>query len=245
MVVDGLEDGPAEGQQLEVLLHHIDVVGVGVEWRDAELSALGPVVAVVVVDADRRAPVRAQGTDQAARQRRLPRGGVARDGQHDRSWRRCALQALHPHDLGGHRGPLPSCAATRPASHHRRMPAVVSRPGGRVDGSRHAGPWSARDRSLVTASASPPGCRKSQLPEMNTSAPAAAAPRIVVVGDPAVDLELDAASRGRRSARAARGPSPRRRGCRPGRRTPGSRSSRAPGRSRRARAGRRRPGCAG
>ena len=57
MVVDGLEDGTPEGQQLQVLLHHVHVVALGVEHGERDRPPFRPVVAVVVVDAECGGPV--------------------------------------------------------------------------------------------------------------------------------------------------------------------------------------------
>ncbi len=85
VVVDGLEDGLAAGQEPEVLFHDLDVVAVGMQGRERFVGPLGAVVAVVVVDAQRHDPVLAQRLDQPPGQGRLPGCAVAGDGQHDRS----------------------------------------------------------------------------------------------------------------------------------------------------------------
>ena len=61
VVVDRLEDRVAGGEQLQVLLHDVDVVAVRVQGGEREMLALGPVVAVVVIHAHRRAAIRAEG----------------------------------------------------------------------------------------------------------------------------------------------------------------------------------------
>ena len=137
VVVDGLEDGVAEGEQLEVLLHDVDVVAVGVERRERLGLALDPVVLVVVVDADRRDPVGAEGVDQALGDGGLAGRAVAGDGEHDGPAGTVAVVAPGPLDvdlLVGH-GVQPSWE--RPAV------AMAS---------------SARLRMSATAAARPPGC---------------------------------------------------------------------------------------
>jgi len=83
VVVDRLEDGPPQREQLEVLLHHVDVVAVRVEHGERHVTPLGPVVAVVVVHAQGGGPVRAQRGGDAPGQRGLARGAVPGDGEHD------------------------------------------------------------------------------------------------------------------------------------------------------------------
>jgi hypothetical protein len=84
MVVDRFQDGVAERQQLQVLLHDLDVVAVGVQRGERQPVTLFPVVAVIVVDADRRHPVDPERLDDPAGERRLAGRAVAGDGQHDR-----------------------------------------------------------------------------------------------------------------------------------------------------------------
>ena len=81
MVVDRLEDRTAHGQQLKMLLHHVDVVALRVKHGERDAAAFIPVVAVVVVHADRGGPVGAKRGAQI-RQARLDVGlgnGKARD----------------------------------------------------------------------------------------------------------------------------------------------------------------------
>ena len=85
MVVDRLQDGLAHAQQLQVLLHDLDVVAVGVQRGERQRLALDAVIAVVVVHADRRDPLRPERRHQTLGDRGLAGGAVARDRQHDRS----------------------------------------------------------------------------------------------------------------------------------------------------------------
>ena len=63
VVVDRLEDGLAQRQQLEVLLHHLDLVAVQVQHRDQDARALGPGVAVLApIFTQRIGPSRRPGT---------------------------------------------------------------------------------------------------------------------------------------------------------------------------------------
>jgi hypothetical protein len=85
VVVDRLQDRLTEGEELEMLLHDLDVVALRVERREREALALGAVVAVVVVDADRGDPLRTERSAEALGQGRLARGTVARNGEHGRA----------------------------------------------------------------------------------------------------------------------------------------------------------------
>ena len=106
VVVDRLENGPAKRQQLQVLLHHLDVVAVRVQHGERHVPALRPVVAVVVVHAQRGRPVRAQGRGDAPGQRGLARGAVAGDREHHRPLRLWLVVTPQPHELVRHsRGP--------------------------------------------------------------------------------------------------------------------------------------------
>ena len=71
VVVDRLEDRLAQRQQLQVLLHDVDVVAGRVERRERERLSLLAVVPVVVVDADGGDPIGAERVDQPLRQGRL------------------------------------------------------------------------------------------------------------------------------------------------------------------------------
>ncbi len=104
MVVDGLEDRLAPGEQLQMLLHDLYVIAVGVQRGERQRAAFGPVVLVVVIDADCRAAIGPERLDQAARDRRLPGRAVAGDGEHDRSRRGMlgVLSLLHPEQLVRH-----------------------------------------------------------------------------------------------------------------------------------------------
>jgi len=104
VVVDGLEDRLDPGEQLQVLLHDLYVVAVGVQRGERQRAAFGPVVLVVVIDADRRAAIGPERLDQAARNRRLPGGAVAGDGEHHRSRLGMlgVLSLLHPEQLVRH-----------------------------------------------------------------------------------------------------------------------------------------------
>ena len=84
VVVHGLQNRLAESEELEVLLHDLDVVALRVEGSEGKVAALGPVVAVVVVDTDRGDALRAEGSGQPAGQGRLAGGAVAGDGEHRR-----------------------------------------------------------------------------------------------------------------------------------------------------------------
>ena len=106
VVVDGLEYGPAERQELQVLLHHLDVVAVRVQHGERHVLALRPVVAVVVVHAQRGCPVRAQGLGDAPGQGGLTRGAVAGDREHHRAPWLWLVMTPQPHELVRHgRGP--------------------------------------------------------------------------------------------------------------------------------------------
>ena len=83
VVVDRLQDGLPERQQLQVLLHDFDVVAGRVQRSERQTLAFLPVVAVVVVDADRRHSLAAEGLGDSLGEGRLPRGAVAGNGQHD------------------------------------------------------------------------------------------------------------------------------------------------------------------
>ena len=104
MVIDGFEDRVACGKQLQLLLHDVDVVAVRVQGRKRKPLALRPVIAVVVVHAHGRALVLAQGPDEARGDRRLARGAVAGDREHDRavSSRRRGAGPVHAEELVRH-----------------------------------------------------------------------------------------------------------------------------------------------
>jgi hypothetical protein len=104
VIVDRLEDRLAPGEQLQVLLHDLYVVAVGMQRGERQLAAFGPVVLVVVIDADRRAAIGPERLDQAARDRRLPGRAVTGDGEHHRSRLGMlgVLSLLHPEQLVRH-----------------------------------------------------------------------------------------------------------------------------------------------
>ena len=104
VVVDGFEDRLAPGEQLQVLLHDLYVVAVGVQRGERQFPAFGPVVPVVVIDADRRAAIGPERLDQAARDRGLPGRAVAGDGEHNRprGGMLGVLSLLHPEQLVRH-----------------------------------------------------------------------------------------------------------------------------------------------
>src|SRR5258708_27933082 len=125
-MIDGLEHGPAERQQLEVLLHDADVVTSRVEHGERDIAALRPVVAVIVIDADGGGAVPAESGGDPAGERGLARGAVAGDGQHHRppGWL-ARFAALQPDQLVGHYRlpyhPLaPPARGTCPATRHYR-----------------------------------------------------------------------------------------------------------------------------
>src|SRR6185437_4209690 len=105
VVIDGLEYRVAGGQELQVLLHDVDVVAAGVQRGERQAGALLPVVAVVVVDADGGAAVGAERADQAGGDRRLARRAVAGDREHDRAAARGA-RPVHAHELVRHPAPF-------------------------------------------------------------------------------------------------------------------------------------------
>ena len=83
VLVDGLHDRLLAAQVHEVLAEDVEVVALGVERRDVPLGPLPPVVAVVVVGAEVRHLVLAEHAHEPARDRGLPRPGVADDAEHD------------------------------------------------------------------------------------------------------------------------------------------------------------------
>jgi hypothetical protein len=84
MAVDRLEDRVAAAQVHEMLTDDVHVVAVRVQGGDAELGALCPVIAVVVIGADVGDVVLAQDADEAAADRRLAAGRVADDAEDHR-----------------------------------------------------------------------------------------------------------------------------------------------------------------
>ena len=83
--VDRLQDGLAVAQMAQVLRHDVEVVGVGVQRRDAELGSLPAVVAVVVVGAGVGHGVLAQHAHEAPGHRGLAGRRVADDAEDDRT----------------------------------------------------------------------------------------------------------------------------------------------------------------
>ena len=69
----------------EVLRQDVEVVAGGVERGDVALGALTPVVAVVVVGAERGHVVLAEDAHESAGHGRLPGSGVADDAEHHRA----------------------------------------------------------------------------------------------------------------------------------------------------------------
>ncbi len=84
VLVDRLQDRLAAAQVHEVLAHHVEVVAVRVQRRDAQLRALAAVVPVVVVDADVRDVDLAEHTYEPAREGCLTGRRVADDAEDDR-----------------------------------------------------------------------------------------------------------------------------------------------------------------
>src|SRR5260221_12416178 len=107
-----------------MLLHDADVVAFRVEHGERDITALRPVVAVIVIDADGGGAVPAESGGDPAGERGLARGAVAGDGQHHRppGWL-ARFAALQPDQLVGHYGlPYHRLAAsgrgTGPATGH-------------------------------------------------------------------------------------------------------------------------------
>jgi hypothetical protein len=104
VVVDRLEHRLAHREQLQVLFHDLQVVAVRMQGGERLVAALGPVVPVIVVDADRGAAIRPERLDQAARDRGFPGRAVPGDGEHDRTGGvpRGLPGPLHPEQLVRH-----------------------------------------------------------------------------------------------------------------------------------------------
>src|SRR6516165_6054627 len=104
VVVDGLEDRVPGGEQLQLLLHDVDVIAVGVQRREPEVLALLTVITVVVIHANGRALLLTEGADQAGRNGRLAGRTVADDGEHDRPVIRGvrSTRPVHAHELVRH-----------------------------------------------------------------------------------------------------------------------------------------------
>src|ERR1700739_4617507 len=83
MAVDRLQDRVAGADVPGVLGDDVEVVAVGMQWRDAELGPLLAVVAVVVVGADVRDLLLAERPHQTTRDCGLARRRVADDAEDD------------------------------------------------------------------------------------------------------------------------------------------------------------------
>jgi hypothetical protein len=131
VIVDRLEHRLAHGEQLQVLFHDLQVVTVRVQGRERLVPAFGPVVPVVVVDADRGAAIRPERLDQAPGDRRLPGGAVARDGEHDRARDvpRGLAGLLHPEQLVRHAITVSRAPAGLPPPHGGDMQGIFPRSG--------------------------------------------------------------------------------------------------------------------
>ena len=102
MPIGRLQDRPLHREGFEILRHDVEIVGVGIERRDAHHLALRAVVAVVVVGRHVRDLLLAQYPGKAARQRRLTTGRIADDGEHRRLSHPCAHRC-HAGMLAGSR----------------------------------------------------------------------------------------------------------------------------------------------
>src|SRR5215472_1299298 len=122
MVVDGLEDRVPGGEQLQLLLHDVDVIAVGVQRREPEVLALLAVVTVIVIHAYGRALLLAKGADQTGGDRRLSGRAVAGDGEHDRPVVRDGRspRPVHAHELVRH------ACSLRPTARHRCLASHVT-----------------------------------------------------------------------------------------------------------------------
>ena len=89
VAIDGLEHRLVRAQVADVLRQDVEVVAFRIQRRHVPLRALAPVEAVVVVRAEVRDHVGAEDAHQAARDRGLPRAGVADDAEHDRPRHQC------------------------------------------------------------------------------------------------------------------------------------------------------------
>src|SRR5215469_3697493 len=114
MVVDRLEDRMPRGEELEMLLHDVHVVAVGVQRGVREVLPLLAVIAVVVVDTHGCAAVRAECADEPGRNRRLACRAVAGDCQHHRAEFPRA-RAVHAHELVWH------SLSFQPSAEHRSL----------------------------------------------------------------------------------------------------------------------------
>ena len=120
----GLEDGPPQGQQLQVLLHYLDVVAVRVQHGERQVLALGPVV-TVIVPSTHRAVARSAPSASAMPLVRVVFQAALSPAIASITGRRASplIMARQPHELVWHgRDPFASPTCVRDA------PGVVGEP---------------------------------------------------------------------------------------------------------------------
>jgi hypothetical protein len=102
MVVHGLQNGLAHGQELEVLLHDLHIITSGTERGERLALALLAVETVVVVDADGADGVGPDGRQQAPRQGRLAGRAVPGNSDYHRPVGTRRAGSAHHDPLVGH-----------------------------------------------------------------------------------------------------------------------------------------------
>jgi hypothetical protein len=84
MIVDRLIDRAALAQRPQVFFHRGEIIGARIERRQPNRAALPAIQRVIIIEADRFDPLRAEDRIESPAQRCFSGPGITADGDHDR-----------------------------------------------------------------------------------------------------------------------------------------------------------------